>query len=220
MDWYFIALICIAAYLIGAINFATIIAKAKHMNIKKVGSGNPGTMNVLRSVGKVWGVLTFILDALKGVIAALVGRYLINGIDNFEMLFLVGLFAIIGHIFPIYSKFKGGKGVATSMGVLMVACTIVGPITIAVLILFLTLYKYGFVGSILAITFLSIYCSIVHKNSIIIIVICVIIWVLVTLSHRSNIKRLIKGEENTLNLIGKNEVKNLDEENIVKEEQK
>ena len=144
MAWWGKALLVAAAYLIGSINFAIIFSRLKGTDITKKGSGNPGTMNVLRSVGKLWGVLTFICDCAKGVIFAVVGLYWIG---SFDWLFIRGVVTIIGHVLPIYSKFKGGKGVATSIGVFIVAYPIVGAIVLAELIIMPLFLKDGFLGS-------------------------------------------------------------------------
>lgn len=198
-----------AAYLIGSINFAIIFSRLKGTDITKKGSGNPGTMNVLRSVGKLWGVLTFICDCAKGVIFAVVGLYWIGSLD---WLFILGVVTIIGHVLPIYSKFKGGKGVATSIGVFIVAYPIVGAIVLAVLIFMLLFIKYGFIGSITCITAITIYSCIVSRDNITAIVCSLLIWAIVVIRHYSNIKRLVRGEENTLKLVGKNQSKDLTEE--------
>ena len=201
-----------AAYLIGSINFAIIFSRLKGTDITKKGSGNPGTMNVLRSVGKLWGVLTFICDCAKGVIFAVVGLYWVGSLD---WLFILGVVTIIGHVLPIYSKFKGGKGVATSIGVFIVAYPIVGAIVLAVLIFMLLFIKYGFIGSITCITAITIYSCIVSRDNITAIVCSLIIWAIVVIRHYSNIKRLVRGEENTLKLVGKNQSKDLTEEGKV-----
>lgn len=198
-----------AAYLIGSINFAIIFSRLKGTDITKKGSGNPGTMNVLRSVGKLWGVLTFICDCAKGVIFAVVGLYWVGSLD---WLFILGVVTIIGHVLPIYSKFKGGKGVATSIGVFIVAYPIVGAIVLAVLIFMLLFIKYGFIGSITCITAITIYSCIVSRDNITAIVCSLLIWAIVVVRHYSNIKRLVRGEENTLKLVGKNQSKDLTEE--------
>lgn len=209
MHWWVYAICVIAAYLVGSVNFAIVFSRVKKTDIKKVGSGNPGTMNVLRSVGKIWGVLTFICDALKGIIFALIGMYALKSVD---WMFILGTVAVLGHIFPIYTKFRGGKGVATSIGVFLVASPIVGGVVFVALILFLLFVKYGFIGSLGCIGSLCIYNIVRNVNSIPAIVCCALILALVIFSHRSNIIRLAKGKENTLNIIGKNQVKKLDEE--------
>lgn len=201
----------IAAYLIGSINAATIVSKIKGKNIKKLGSGNPGTMNVLRSIGKGWGALTFAFDSVKGLAFALIGRFAIDG-GSYEWMFILGTVVVIGHIFPIYTGFKGGKGVATSIGVFLVASPIVAACVLVGLIIYLLLCKIGFIGSYLAITALTLTCCIQYGSSIIIVVCCVIMWLLVVIRHKDNVIRFIHGKENTLSIVGKNDVKELDDE--------
>ena len=199
-------MLCIAAYLIGSINFAIIFSRLKGTDITKKGSGNPGTMNVLRSVGKLWGVLTFICDCSKGVIFAVIGMYWVGSVD---WLFILGVVTIIGHVLPVYSKFKGGKGVATSIGVFIVSYPVVGAVVLAVLIFMLLFIKYGFIGSITCISAITVYSCIVSRDNVAVIVCSLTIWAIVVVRHYSNIKRLIRGEENTLKLVGKNQSKDL-----------
>lgn len=206
MQWWGKALLCLAAYLVGSINFAIIFSSLKGTDITKKGSGNPGTMNVLRSVGKLWGVLTFICDCAKGVIFAVIGMYLVGSED---WLFILGVVTVIGHVLPLYSKFKGGKGVATSIGVFIVAYPVVGSIVLVVLILMLLFIKYGFIGSLTCISAITIYSCVVSRDNVTVIVCSLAIWLIVLVRHYSNIKRLIRGEENTLRLVGKNESKDL-----------
>ncbi len=199
-------MLCIAAYLIGSINFAIIFSRLKGTDITKKGSGNPGTMNVLRSVGKLWGVLTFICDCSKGVIFSVIGMYWVGSVD---WLFILGVVTIIGHVLPVYSKFNGGKGVATSIGVFIVAYPVVGAVVLAVLIFMLLFIKYGFIGSITCISAITVYSCIVSRDNVAVIVCSLTIWAIVVVRHYSNIKRLIRGEENTLKLVGKNQSKDL-----------
>lgn len=209
MEWWVKALLCVAAYLAGSVNFAIIFSRIKGTDIKKKGSGNPGTMNVLRSVGKLWGVLTFVCDCSKGILFALLGRFLIGSAD---WLFILGLITVLGHVFPVFSKFKGGKGVATSIGVFMVAYPIVGSIVLVVLILMLLFIKYGFIGSLTCISAITVYSCVVSRENVAVIVCSLLIWLIVVVRHYSNIKRLIKGQENTLRLVGKNESKDLSDQ--------
>ena len=220
MDVKYIVLICIAAYIVGSVNFATLIAKINSKDIKKMGSGNPGTMNVLRTIGKLWGVLVFILDAAKGLGFALIGRFLINGADNYPMAILLGACVILGHIFPIFDKFRGGKGVASTIGVFIAISPIVGSVTLVVLIIMLFGIKYGFIGSMLTITAFAINAILLCQNSVLAIVIICLWWALVVFAHRGNIMRLIKGEENTLNILKKDENKDKEENTENNEEDK
>lgn len=197
------------AYFVGAINMATIIGRLKGKNIKKLGSGNPGTMNVMRSIGKGWGALTFAFDCAKGVAFALLGKY---AIGSDEWMFILGTVAVAGHIFPIYTKFKGGKGVATSLGMFMVATPIAGPCVFVALIIYLLVCKIGFIGSYLAVTALTVINCVKYKSSVAAIVCCLVIWALVIYRHKDNVARFIRGKENTLSIVGKNQVKELGDE--------
>ncbi|HEY8240881.1 MAG TPA: glycerol-3-phosphate 1-O-acyltransferase PlsY, partial [Kiritimatiellia bacterium] len=114
-----LVLFAIASYLIGAIPFGLIIASIKGVDIRKVGSCNIGATNVLRSVGKPWGIATFIADALKGFLPAFLFPRWLPGTDPTLTSIVCGFSAILGHNFPVYLKFKGGKGVATSAGALL-----------------------------------------------------------------------------------------------------
>ncbi len=192
--------LCIAAYLLGAINFATVISRCRGGDVRTAGSGNPGTMNMLRIFGKGWGALTFVCDCAKGVICALAGMYIAGGA---VWLFAMGGIAVLGHVFPVYTRFKGGKGVATSLGVYLVACPIVAAIVLAALIVVLLFVKYGFLGSLGAITALSIYSSVKYRGEWAVILINMLILALIYITHRGNIIRLIKGKENILRLSGK-----------------
>lgn len=187
------------AYLVGSINSAVIIARLKKQNIKKVGSGNPGTMNMLRSVGKFLGCLTFILDFFKGVAIALIGAlYFKTAFDTY----LLGAFVIIGHCFSVFLKFKGGKGVATALGVFAVGNWIAFLVAFAFLLLYLVFFKVGFLGSLFTIGGLALTNALYEglygrfETSIII----VLIFAIILFTHRKNITRFVKGKEHSLSL--------------------
>lgn len=201
----------VLAYLVGSINMATIVSRIKGKNIKKLGSGNPGTMNVLRTIGKGWGALTFAFDSVKGLAFALIGRFAVDG-GSTDWMFILGAVVVIGHIFPLYTRFKGGKGVATSIGVFLVASPIVGAVVLVGLVIYLLVCKIGFIGSYLAITALTITNCILYGESVIAVACCLVVWVLVIVRHKDNVIRFIHGKENTLSIVGKNEVRQLDDE--------
>lgn len=220
MDKWILYLIFIpVAYLVGSINFAVVISKFKNKNIKKIGSGNPGTMNMLRSVGKFWGCATFVLDFFKGVAMALIGMYVINdgpiGYCGYGVLgvYALGLATIFGHIFSCFLKFKGGKGVATSLGVFGVGDPIAMLIAFVLLLTYLYFFKTGFIGSLLVISSLVICDSIIYRTDFRVILILISILILVFFTHRKNIIRLLKGEENSLSLFKADKSK---EENLSK----
>lgn len=115
MIYYFLFIL---SYILGSVPFGLLIAKLYKIDIRKVGSGNIGATNVARSCGKLAGVLTFLLDFYKGIIVLIIARIYLNPTHDFEL--LICFFAIIGHAFPVFLKFKGGKCVAISFACLMV----------------------------------------------------------------------------------------------------
>lgn len=205
-DLYWYLIFIPLGYIVGSINFATIIASIKNKDIKKLGSGNPGTMNMLRSVGKFWGCLTFVLDCAKGIGFALIGMFVFNA-NNLAM-YVLGLSTILGHIFSCFSKFKGGKGVATSLGVFAVTSPIAFAVAFIIMIGYLAFFKKGFIGSLLAISILAV--TNIVKNSVqqkeyfyVCIILVVLWWALIFWTHRDNFKRIKNNTENSLSLFGK-----------------
>lgn len=191
-------LFSILAYLLGSVPFGLLVAKAKGVNIREVGSGNIGATNVFRSIGKGPGIFTFVCDFLKGFVP---GFFFVvwGGTDpRFGLLF--GMLAILGHNFPVFLKFKGGKGIATSAGMLA------GVAPVAVLwgigcwlVIFLC---SGFVSlaSIIAASLIGGVGWIVPDYSLIKSIMLTVLAVLAVYRHKTNIQRLLKGEENRFNL--------------------
>uniref|UniRef100_UPI00356A8827 glycerol-3-phosphate 1-O-acyltransferase PlsY n=1 Tax=Pontiella sp. TaxID=2837462 RepID=UPI00356A8827 len=143
-----IAILTIIAYLFGAIPFGLLVAKSRGVDIREQGSGNIGATNVFRVLGKGLGIFTFVLDALKGFIPAFVFPMIGNLDGDYGVLF--GLVAILGHSFPVYLKFKGGKGVATSAGMLLGVAPAAVGIGFLVWIICLLLSRIVSLASILA----------------------------------------------------------------------
>jgi glycerol-3-phosphate acyltransferase PlsY len=189
--------ILLAGYLIGSISFAVLISRAKGVDIFTVGSGNPGATNVMRALGKPAGYSCFVLDALKGSLAALAGMGLAlrMGTDPF----LTGTFglvgAILGHSFSIFLRFRGGKGVATTVGGLFVLMPWVLIAGAAVWIVMYLVFRYVSLASLLLGASLPI-TAVLMKNGPYQITLCGLIALLIFVRHRSNIKRLINGTEN------------------------
>lgn len=205
-----------AAYLLGSINFAVIFTKAfKKGDIREYGSGNPGTTNVMR-VGGFWpGALTFIFDALKGYAACMLGKlmfaYVSGGMPSwwsapYAGAYFCALACMIGHIFPLFFGFKGGKGVATSVGIFAVC----SPISIVIGLLVFTavtlISRYVSLGSLIA-TVVVITLATVFRNeytpALVQVFCCLIMAGLIYYKHISNIKRLCSGKENKIKLGGK-----------------
>ncbi len=189
-----ILLCLVLGYLIGSLNFAIIYSKLRGDDIRNHGSGNAGATNVLRTYGKLPAAIVFLLDISKGVIAILLVRSVFS-----ETILdcAAALGAVLGHNFPVYYKFAGGKGVATSFAVLATLhypTAIVGFLTFVIVVI---ITKYVSLSSILA-SVTAVIASFVffklHEFSIF----CLIIGTLCIFRHRSNIKRLIAGNENKL----------------------
>ena len=196
-----IIIIAVCSYFIGNINFAIIISRFKHGDIRKSGSGNPGTMNVVRSYGKIIGALCLILDAFKAAIPAFFSWWLVSGVPfdvtNKLGLYVCGLSIVIGHIYPVFMKFKGGKGIACILGIALLAQPIVTIITFAVGLLFILFFKIGALGSFLMILTPNIYELIMlGGNDLAVSALIFVIIALATFAHRSNIVRMFTGREN------------------------
>ncbi len=181
------------SYLIGSFSFALVIGKLFYKtDIRGYGSGNLGATNVYRVLGKKAGLIVAIADLLKGTFACLLPQILNSAVNPI----ICGLLAILGHVFPIFAGFKGGKAVATATGVLLFL-TPFGTLTgFVVFLLTLILSKYVSLSSMLAGIAIFIY-SLIFEDKVII-ALSLFISVLVIILHRQNIKRLIRGTENKL----------------------
>lgn len=182
--------ILLLAFLIGSIPFGIIIAKAKGVNLKKVGSGNIGATNVLRSIGKYPALLTLLGDVLKGTAAVALGRYFGSG-PVFEG--LVGFSAILGHNFSLFLGFRGGKGVATSFGVLSIFSPQTALFTFIIWLIVVMTTKYSSLGALVSFGLLPLSILFFDHNDKIII--AVLITILIFMRHKDNIKRLLCGTE-------------------------
>lgn len=193
-------LLIIVAYLLGAIPNGLLLSRLKGIDIRTVGSGNIGATNVFRSVSKPLGILTFIGDALKGFVPAFVfpilGKCLTGTFQGSEIGILCGVAAIIGHNWPVYLKFKGGKGIATSAGVLLgIAPAAVGIGLLSWLILFVT-SRYVSIASIgAAIVVPVVSWTMYSEKGLLLPIVLTILGLLAVLRHKSNIQRLVDGTE-------------------------
>ena len=186
----------LVAYLLGSLSFAIIVSKFMKMeDPRNYGSNNAGATNVMRSGNKKAAVFTLLGDFLKGLIVVLIARFLMRGIDGGDAIVgICGVLAVIGHIFPIFFKFKGGKGVATAIGVLLGFSPI---LALLVVVSWFVVFKFTRVSSLSAIlaTFLSpLYAYVLFQNTSYFGA-TLMIAVIVIFKHQSNIVRLIKGEE-------------------------
>ena len=204
MTYLIIALTAIVSYLIGSVNFSILLSKMlSGKDIRESGSGNAGATNMLRTYGKKMGVITLLLDVLKGIVVILLSRFVKNiaGTDEIYPV-IAGVCVILGHNFPLYFGFKGGKGVATSLGVVLMLDWKVGLIVAVVAIAVMAVTRYVSLGSILGgamYIVIEIVKMIVTKNVDAIQLVCVvIIGGLLIARHHANIKRLLSGTENKL----------------------
>jgi glycerol-3-phosphate acyltransferase PlsY len=191
-------LIPVAAYLLGSIPFGLLIVKALGgPDIREIGSGNIGAANVARNAGKLAGALTLVFDAAKGYFAVWLASRCATG--SIRWMMLAALFAVIGHMFPVWLGFKGGKGVATGLGVFIPICWQAVAAGIALWLLVVIFWRYSSLGSISAAAALPIFVYLLyapgHAPPEIVTFGTVVIAVLVIFKHRSNIERLIAGEE-------------------------
>ncbi|CAM3776869.1 glycerol-3-phosphate 1-O-acyltransferase PlsY [Cohnella lubricantis] len=193
-----LAIIAIAAsYLLGSVSFSIIIARLMgKIDIRQHGSGNAGATNTLRVLGKGPGIAVFLLDIVKGVIAVTLG-YLLNGDEYVWLPVLCGLAAIIGHNWPIYFRFKGGKGIATTVGAMVTLAPLAVVIAGVVAILLIVFTRYVSLGSIVFTVLLPIILAIggwpasyIWGG--------VVVAVLAIVRHRKNIVKLLNGTENKL----------------------
>ncbi len=191
-----IVILTIIAYLFGAIPFGLLVAKSKGVDIRSQGSGNIGATNVFRVVGKGWGIFTLVLDALKGFIPAFFFPML-GKLDS-EWGVLFGLVAIMGHSFPVYLNFKGGKGVATSTGMLLGVAPLAVGVGILVWIACMVIWRYVSLASIAAAATIAVAVWIVEDKGLIINIALTILGAMVIWLHRANIKRLLNGTENRM----------------------
>jgi glycerol-3-phosphate acyltransferase PlsY len=199
----------VAAYLLGSVPFAFLIAWAHGKDLRTIGSGNIGATNLARAVGRKWGYLCFALDVLKGLTPMVIVGAVIGVPENpgfLSLWLLVGLAAILGHVFPVYLRFKGGKGVATSFGValgLWPYFTVSAVIALAVWVAVVLIWHYVSLASICAAVSFPIALALGilavpnwHSTNLWpLLIAAVVIPILVIVRHRENIHRLAAGTE-------------------------
>lgn len=203
-------LMAIIAYAIGSINFSVIISKKMAgFDVREKGSGNAGSTNVLRTVGKKAAALTLVCDILKGVIsvliALLVGTIAGESANSAIIVEIAALAVVIGHTFPIFFGFRGGKGVATSLGVILIVNWKIGLICLVFALALMALTRMVSLGSISASVLFAVLTIFIRDSYIggidfdfSFIVFGILLAALVIFNHRSNLKRIINGTENKL----------------------
>ncbi|TAN61129.1 glycerol-3-phosphate 1-O-acyltransferase [bacterium] len=206
-NWHFYLLLIPFAYLLGSVPFAIIVAKAfGKADPRTVGSGNVGATNVARTAGKKAGAVTLIADILKGAVPVYLSFYfsmpsvdvpLLKISPTALLASLVGVSAFMGHLFPVFLKFKGGKGVATACGVMFVISPTATLLSGVVFIVAVVVKKYVSLGSMLSAAFMPVFLSFLPSKKDYVLT-GVIIAVLIIWRHKENIRRLASGTENKI----------------------
>ena len=200
-------LMMILSYLVGSIPVGYLIGKTKGIDIRSYGSHNIGATNASRTLGKGYGLIVFLLDFIKAGIFVIISKYIFNYQDNFFTIhihpLIYGALAILGHLFPVFLKFKGGKGISCFTGV--ITCyfwplAVVGSIIFVLVAIFT---KYISVASTFGTLSLIIAYFIMQKNDIYLLIFLIFTFILIVIKHIPNYKRLIKNEENKIKLFDK-----------------
>ncbi len=202
--------IAVFSYLLGSLNFGVILSKSmKKEDVRDSGSGNAGTTNMMRTYGKVWGILTIAGDILKVVLAIWIAFKImpveefsgtLDNVSDYPQVVLksfAGLFAVFGHIFPCYFHFKGGKGVATSGGMVIVIDWRIALILLVIFAITILITKYVSLGSILMAIFYPVFIGVFYKD-IVLVSIALVFTIIVVVAHRENVKRLVNHTENKI----------------------
>lgn len=185
-----LALLSLAAFLIGSVPVGQIIAHTRGIDLQKVGSGNIGATNVLRTTGKLPALFTLLGDYAKGMAVILLARFFDSGIVHQGV---IGIIAVLGHNFSIFLKFRGGKGVATSLGVLSIYAPLAALTTAILWLMTVALTRYSSLGAV--ISFCSLPLSIFLLDAEEKLPIAIIMSIILLVRHKDNIKRLIAGTE-------------------------
>jgi glycerol-3-phosphate acyltransferase PlsY len=218
--WYLFLISAVCCYLVGCFNFAVLISKIKNKDIRDQGSGNPGTMNMTRTFGIKVGAINFFCDLIKGGVPALVGYFLFKDyvfsgttvlVSDFARYFF-GTFVVIGHIFPVFLKFKGGKGIASTMGLFAFALPCEGWwlffVVVALLVgvlLYIIFLEWGSMGSLMGVALLTIVQAVIFVERysdcltnvwvVTILMLLLVLNLLTWIAHHKNIYKLLAGEE-------------------------
>ncbi len=192
-------------YLIGSVNLSIILSKNKGKDIREMGSGNAGTTNTLRTMGKGAAAAVLVFDILKGCLIPL--ALILFGSEPWmpvhyttcnSMAYIYALFAVVGHCFPLYYGFKGGKGIATAAGALLVISPAATGIALVEFVLLMVLFRYVSLSSIVAVMNIVVFTALLYPGEARLLVVTIAIAVLAIYKHKANIVRLRNGEESTM----------------------
>jgi acyl phosphate:glycerol-3-phosphate acyltransferase len=191
----FNALVILGAYLIGSVSFAVVVSKAMRLpDPHSYGSGNPGATNVLRTGNKLAAILTLLGDAAKGYVAVVMARVLIGVEIDSWVLPAVAAAAFVGHLFPVFHGFKGGKGVATALGILLAIDWVLGLTTLSTWLIVAVFLRYSSLAALVSAVFAPIYFIFLFGVQPMAIAIAVMSTLLIW-RHKANIQKLLRGEE-------------------------
>ena len=195
----------IIAYAIGSVNFSVIFSrKFAGFDVREKGSGNAGTTNMLRTVGKKAAIITLVCDILKGVVSILIAILIGNiakDVDKAILVQIAGFCAVLGHTFPIFFVFRGGKGVATCLGILLLTNWQIGLICLTFGVLLIAITRMVSLGSIMAAILYPILTIFIHENYIVdgnYVIFGILLGLFVVFNHRKNLQRIISGTENKI----------------------
>ena len=191
--------VVVLAYLLGSLSFAVIVSKAMHLDDpRSYGSGNPGATNVLRSGNKRAALFTLLLDAVKGVAAVLIARCLAERLGYGDgVVALAGLASFLGHLYPVFFRFQGGKGVATAAGVLLALNPWVGLASLGTWLAIAIATRYSSLAALVTALLAPVYVHLLHEDPQVVIAVAVMS-VLLIWRHRANISKLLNGTESKL----------------------
>lgn len=200
-------LLIIIAYVIGSIPTALIISKRFFgIDIRDYGSGNMGATNTFRVLGSKYGTMVMIIDILKGIAATslfnFIPYYLHNEVERTNFMIGLGLSAVIGHIFPVFARFKGGKGVATLFGMLLAMQPVIAVCCVGVFLLVLYLTRYVSLSSILGAIMLPVSVLwIWNEHEVMYRIFALLVAILVVFTHQKNISRILRGIESRVPIL-------------------
>ena len=199
MAMFWSVCVVLLAYLLGSLSFAVIVSRAMRLDDpRSYGSGNPGATNVLRSGNKLAAILTLLLDAVKGVVAVLIARFLAERLGYGDgVVALAGLASFLGHLYPIFFRFQGGKGVATAAGVLLALNWVTGLGCLGTWLVIAVLTRYSSLAALVTALLAPVYFHFMHGDSQVVGAVAVMS-VLLIWRHRSNITKLLNGTESKL----------------------
>lgn len=197
MTYFLEFLYLIATYLVASIPFGYILTKKfSGKDVRAAGSGNIGATNVVRVAGKKLGLITLLLDAFKGMLMVILARFLFDFSPHLHLflVFVAGI-SVVGHVYPIYLKFKGGKGVATTIAVVLALDPIAGSIMIISWIGLFFIFRISAISSLSSITLAMIF-SVAFDAPNSQAYLCIFLFIIIAIRHKENIQRLINGSEN------------------------